>query len=262
MSRICPLYSGSSGNCTYLGGGKDGILIDAGVSCRKILSGLQQIDVDPGQIRAILVTHEHTDHIKGLRILLKKLPVPVYGSRETLEYIEQNDLVPPTAELREIADTMEIARMEITPFDTSHDCAHSLGFRIHMADDRLVGYATDTGCITDAVDRGLSGCDVVVLESNYDRGMLQSGRYPYHLKRRIASPKGHLSNEDCATQIARLVKSKATRFILAHLSRENNLPDIAYQSSLSQLLLEQMKPGIDFTLDVASRYEVSRMLTF
>lgn len=262
MSRICPLFSGSSGNCTYLANGEDGILIDAGVSCRSIVGALHEIDVPVEQIRAILITHEHSDHIKGLKVLLKKYPIPVYGSRETLEYIEQNDLVPPQAELRVLEGAAEIARMEVIPFHTSHDAAHSLGFRIHMADDRLVGFATDTGCITQEVDQGLSGCDVVVLESNYDKGMLQCGRYPYYLKRRITSARGHLSNEDCAVQIARLVREKATRFILAHLSQENNLPDIAYQSSLSQLLMERMKPEIDFTLEVASRHQVSRMVTF
>ncbi|MBC8569381.1 MBL fold metallo-hydrolase [Zongyangia hominis] len=262
MSRICPLFSGSSGNCTYLANGEDSILIDAGVSCRSIVGALKEIDAPVERIQAILVTHEHSDHVKGLKVLLKRYPIPVYGSRETLAYIAQNDLVPPQADLRVLEEKTEIARMEITPFDTSHDAAHSLGFRIHMADDRLVGFATDTGCITQDVDRGLSGCDVVVLESNYDKGMLQCGRYPYYLKRRITSNRGHLSNEDCAKQIARLVKEKATRFILAHLSQENNLPDIAYQSSLSQLLLEQMRPEVDFTLDVASRQQVSRMVTF
>lgn len=262
MARFCALFSGSSGNCTYVGGAGAGVLVDAGVSCRSILTALSDRELDAGSIAGILVTHEHVDHIRGLRVLLKRLKVPVYSAAATLEFLLTGGHVPPEADLRELKDTTEIGGMEITPFATSHDGVSPLGFRIHTADDRLAGIATDLGVVTDGVDQALRGCDLVLLESNYDKAMLSCGPYPYYLKRRIMSQVGHLSNEACAAQLEQLASGGSTRFVLGHLSKENNMPDLAFQTARSVLSMAGLREDVDFTLQVARRCEPSPLLVF
>ena len=261
MARFCALYSGSSGNCTYIGSGDWGILVDAGVSAKQTLQALAVRNIDPKRIAGIFLTHEHADHIKGLRVLAKKLQVPVFASGGTLDYIIQESCADPGTQLVEInGATVEIGGMELQSFPTPHDANQPLGFRITTGDDRIIGIATDLGHITRQVETGLTGCDLVMLESNYDDGMLACSRYPYYLKRRIKSPVGHLDNRDCAAQLLDLAKGGATRLVLTHLSQENNHPEVARQTVYSQLIMGGLTEQLDFTLQVAKRSEPSEMI--
>ena len=261
MARFFTLASGSSGNSAYIGSSDAGVLVDVGISCKGILNGLNSGGIAPEQVEAIFITHEHIDHVRGLRVLLKKLPVPICASEDVLAYLVCQDSIPAGVQVVPIKDSpVQVAGMEITCFNTSHDSVHSLGYRIHTADDRLIGVTGDLGYISSEVRQGIAGCDLILIESNYEPTMLMNGAYPYHLKKRISSNFGHLSNEACATLLPELVRTGTTRFVLAHLSRENNLPELAYQTSLAGLNGEQMEQNTDFVLTVAPRSNAGEML--
>lgn len=254
MARFCTLFSGSSGNSYYIGSAEDGILIDAGRTAKQLNTMLKQCEIDVKAIRAIFVTHEHTDHIKGLRVFASRHHLPVFTSAGTLEELETMGCLSPdySAQVIEAAGT-ECAGMYIRPFHTSHDSAESVGYRIETCDGRTIAVSTDLGYLSQEVRQELSGADMVVLESNHDVGMLQNGPYPYLLKRRILSSRGHLSNTDCAEELCGLATSGTTRFVLAHLSSENNTPELAFQTSLCSLTLSGRKQGVDFELYVAQK---------
>ena len=254
MARYCPLFSGSSGNCTYIGTAEGGILVDAGVSAKRIETALRERDIEPHSIEAVFVTHEHIDHISGLRLLTKRYGWRVYASCGTLEAIADTRPLEPQTVCEVIGETgVCAAGMEIQPFATSHDSRESLGFRITLPDGRRVAVATDTGVMTDTVRAALSGCDLVHIESNHDVRMLENGPYPYYLKRRILADTGHLSNDACAAELTALAQNGTTRFVLAHLSRENNLPEIAYMTAQAALCGAGMQENVDFLLQVAPR---------
>lgn len=261
MIQLIPLFSGSSGNAAYVGTAQAGLLIDAGVSCRSILQGLEASGISPQAVQGVLVTHDHSDHIKGLRVLCKKLRIPVYAACETLDMLIQLDAVEWGTDLLEISGPNDLAGMEVTPFDTPHDAAHSIGFRIDTG-ERTIGYATDLGTVTPGVWEMLQGCDLVLLEANYEPALLRVSSYPYFLKQRVASHTGHLSNEVSARCIADLARTGTARFVLAHLSRENNTPDIAAQAVREVLSLEGYQEGRDFTLEVARRLEPTPAIVF
>lgn len=261
MTVFAPLCSGSSGNCTYIGTRTQGILVDAGASARSILTSLSEIGVEPGAVKAILITHDHNDHIKGLRVLVKRLRVPVCSTVETLEGILDTGNLEAGAELLELSSQMELAGMEITPFDTPHDVAHSVGFRI-LTGERTIGYATDLGAVTPEIWQGLVGADLVLIESNYEPRLLDISSYPYYLRRRIASDHGHLSNPDCADTVRRLARQGTGRFVLAHLSKENNTPDLAAGASRAALAEAGMEEGRDYLLTVANRLTVTGPILF
>lgn len=261
MILFAPLCSGSSGNCTYIGTKKEGVLVDAGVSAKSILAALGELGVEPGAVRGILVTHDHNDHIKGLRVLVKRLRVPVYATVETLEGIIDTGNLEPGADPQELSSRMEVAGMEVLPFDTPHDVAHSVGFRIR-AGERTIGYATDLGEVTAEIWQGLLGADLALIESNYEPRLLEISSYPYYLRRRIASDHGHLSNPDCADTIRRLAQQGTARFVLAHLSKENNTPDLAAAASRQALAEGGMEEGRDYLLTVANRLTVTGPILF
>lgn len=262
MSRFCPLFSSSKGNTAYLSGGSSALLVDVGVSLRQLTLALAEHNLSPAQLNGVLITHEHTDHIRGLAMLLKKHHIPLYASRGTLEVLCAKALIPCGNAVIEISSPMEIAGIEVTPFDTPHDASHSTGFHFTMPDQRTIAVATDLGHITDTVREHITGCDLVMLESNYDKGMLDCSAYPYPLKRRIQGNFGHLSNEICATECVRLIRSGTTRLVLAHLSEQNNLPLLARQST--QLLLEsaEMRENRDYILSVAPARGKTEMMVF
>lgn len=253
MAQFCSLYSGSSGNCTYIGAPSGGILIDVGVSAKRADEALSAAGIDVERIDAVFVTHEHTDHINGLRVFLKRhRNISVYASPKTLAEMERLNALPEECDAREISsDGVESAGMFIRSFRTSHDAAESVGYTVVTQDGRRVAVATDTGCVTEEIMHALFGCDLVMLESNHDIGMLQNGFYPYYLKRRILSDRGHLSNDACADTARRLIDGGTTRLVLGHLSRENNMPQLAYQATQMTLSSAGAKLNEDYILNVA-----------
>ena len=264
MARFCTLFSGSSGNSTYLGCKEQGALIDAGASCKAILSALRQRELVQESIGAIVLTHEHSDHVKGVRVLLKTLQVPLYAPKETLEYLAEKNQLPSGCQVQEITagQPFEAAGMWFTPFDTSHDAAASCGYRVQLPDERVVSVATDLGYISPEVHQGISGSDLVLLEANYDSAMLQCSAYPYLLKRRIASQSGHLSNTDCAKEALALVRQGTGRLVLGHLSKENNMPLLAYETVNAELKAAGMQQGKDYLLQVAERSGPGDLILF
>lgn len=251
MSRFCPLLSSSKGNATYLSGGGTALLVDAGVSLRQLTIALGAHGFAPEHLSGVLITHEHSDHIRGLPMLLKKHNVPLYASRGTLEYLCAHGHVPGHTRVAEISGPVTIGGIEVLAFDTPHDACHSVGYKFVMPDHRTIAIATDLGHVTDTVREHITGCDLVMLESNYDRRMLECSSYPWPLKRRIKSDYGHLQNEICADECIRLIKSGTTRLILAHLSEQNNLPELARQVTKSFLDQADMRENRDYILGVA-----------
>lgn len=253
MACFCPLFSGSGGNCYYVGdGGGSGILIDAGVSARNIKAALRQINIDPASIEAVFITHEHSDHVYGLKTLAKHLGCAVYSSAGTLRNLEQNGHLSAGAKAKILdPEGREAAGMFVKPFATSHDACDSIGFVIETNDQKRMAIATDLGCVTGEVRSALLGGKLVVLESNHDIAMLKGGRYPGYLKNRILSEKGHLSNDGCAAELPLLIEAGAEWIFLAHLSRENNLPELACQTAMQALSTAGMRRNRDYKLSVA-----------
>ncbi len=258
--RLCTLYSGSTGNAAYLETPGARILIDAGKCTRTLLSSLGEIGVSPDSIDAIFITHEHTDHVSSLEVLAKKYPIPVHILyRSALRY-SQN---PPEAlcaclRIYKAAPyTATVGDVTVTAFETPHDSRASVGYRFSFptAEGTMtVGYATDIGHVTDTLRDALRGCEAVVLESNHDVDMLMNGPYPYDLKLRIRSRRGHLSNRECADLAAELAGEGMTHLLLVHLSEENNYPELAYDETYSTLA------GYPVTLAVASPNAVTMLV--
>lgn len=248
MARLCPLFSGSSGNSYYIGSRSAGLLIDAGRSARQLDNMLKLCGIDPLAVQGVLVTHEHVDHVSGLRVFAKKYGLPVFASAGTLSALE-NGLE--GVETHRAERGLQLAGMTVSPFHTSHDCAEPMGFQVETEDGRIFALSTDLGYLSDEVRESLLGADFVVIESNHDLEMLRTGPYPYPLKQRILSQQGHLSNAVCAGFLPELAKSGTKRFLLAHLSRENNSPTLALETSLSALTQAGFVRDVDFLLDVA-----------
>lgn len=263
MARFCPLFSGSSGNCYLVGSGKDNILIDIGKNAKTIERALTDLHISIDSIRAIFITHEHTDHIAGLSVFASRYKIDVYASAGTLQALEEKGCLNGKFECKVIdSKGAGAGDMHIIPFSTPHDSRESIGYKIFTPDGRVVAVATDLGEMTDEVRSCLAGSDLVVLESNHDTRMLENGSYPYYLKRRIASPTGHLCNGQCAHELPFLAQSGTTRFFLAHLSRENNHPDLAFQTALCALTSINLKQGVDFELFVAPPSNPKRVTVF
>lgn len=258
--RLCALYSGSKGNAAYLETPTARILIDAGKNARALTTSLHDIGVDVDTIDAIFITHEHTDHVSALEVLTKKHRIPVYMLyNSALRFKDtQPQALCSCLQIREKAPFSEvIGGVTVTAFETPHDSRASVGYRFEFCDgDHTVriGYATDIGYITEEIRAGLMGCEAVVLESNHDVDMLMGGPYPYDLKLRIRSKRGHLSNRDCADFAAELCEQGTTHFLLAHLSEENNYPDLAFDETFAPLA------GMDVTLRVASPCDVTMLV--
>lgn len=258
MALFTTLYSGSSGNCALVRHGSKYLLVDMGKSCRTTLTALRKLGLAIADCEGILITHEHSDHIKGLRVFLKKYPLPLYASEPVLEYLRENVELPAGLPMYEAdPEGFCVGQMMVRPFATSHDSVGSLGYRISLPDGQELGFATDLGCYTEAVEEGLRGCRTVMLESNYDDGMILVSDYPYYLKRRIQSRSGHLSNSDCAAALPALAQNGTRNFVLGHLSQNNNLGLLAQQASEQALLQAGLERG-DFTLQIANRSQLSQ----
>lgn len=253
MPFLYSFCSSSKGNCTYIGSKTCGVLIDAGIGIRNFAAHLALVGISSDAIKGIFVTHEHSDHIKGLKRLQSALKVPVYASGKTLAVLAEKDAVNAQYGLLPIAEELELAGMKILPFRTSHDAVESQCYSVTFPDGKKIALCTDLGVVTPAIHEVLSGSDLVLLESNYEPELLRIGGYPPFLKRRIAGTSGHLSNLDAAEEICRLYDAGVRRFVLGHLSEENNLPTLALQQVVNSLAEKDAMIGQDYTLWVAPK---------
>ena len=229
--RLHSLYSGSEGNAFLIEAGDALLLIDAGKSAKTLCNAIRELGRDPAEVTAIFVTHEHSDHIRALPVFLKKHPVPVHLPVACAARLMREESAVPHLVLHSPIHTEVVGGITVTSFPTPHDSLCSVGYRIEIPTESGVlrlGYATDVGHVSKEVEAALTGCDAVVLESNHDEEMLRTGPYPYDLKVRIASRRGHLSNADCAALAARLCETGTKSILLAHLSEENNTPELAF----------------------------------
>lgn len=255
--RLVSIASGSSGNCIYVGSDQTHILVDAGISNKRIEQGLNEIGLKGTEIDGIVITHEHSDHTKGLGVLARRYGVPIYGTKETLEEIrEMKQLGEFSSELlKPILPDVDfmIGDLTVKPFSINHDAANPVAYRIRH-DRRSVAVATDMGHFNQYIIDHLQGLDALLLEANHDVNMLQTGPYPYYLKRRILSDHGHLSNENCGRLINCLLHDNLKKILLGHLSKENNYEELAYET----VKLEINQGGTpytasDFSIEVAKR---------
>ena len=262
MAEFISLYSGSSGNCALIRSEDKYLLIDMGKSCRTTLTALKSLGLAVSDCVGILVTHEHSDHVSGLDTFLKKHPVPLYGCADTLDTLASRGTIPPAVEAIPVdGQTLEIGSFTVTSFPTSHDVP-CVGYRIHTPDGKTMTIATDLGVLTPPVHEALAGCDLVALESNYDLHMLRSGPYPYYLRSRIESARGHLSNDECSAKLLELIQEGCKRFALCHLSQENNTPALALQTVFNTLGAAGVVPDKDCIVQAQRRNEVSPALEF
>ena len=236
MARFCSLFSSSSGNSTFLSSATTSILVDAGVSAKRMVKALNDREIDPKTIGGMFITHEHVDHVNAVRILATNHNIPVYATEGTLEALRENGVINGKFKVEVMPqDGINIGDLFIKSFRTPHDSNESCGYTIMMPDGQKVSVATDIGHMTEEIRENLKGSSLVMLESNHDEGMLRNGPYPYYLKRRILSDVGHLSNNACAETVAELIKSGTVRFFLGHLSRDNNTPKRAFDTVCSCL---------------------------
>ena len=249
-----PLFSGSSGNCIYVGTREEAVIVDAGVSARAIREEMARAGLDEGAVKAILVTHEHTDHITGAGALARGLGVPVYATEGTWLGMEKRlgKLGEGMKRTVQTGTDFYIGSINVTPFETPHDTNEPCGYAFCMGGLKAA-VATDIGCVKENWLSHVRGSDIVLLESDYDEDMLWAGSYTYELKRRIKGRRGHLSNEDAGRVAAELATTGTKRIILGHMSQNNNFPDLALRTIESILLDKDILPGRDVMLSVARR---------
>ena len=266
MTSICSLYSGSSGNSTYIGGESGGILVDMGKSCRQTLQQMARREIDPAGLLGVFITHEHIDHVRGLKVFLKNRPVPLYASPATAAALRQKDALPPEVEVRYIDESCpaRLPGFSVEAMATSHDCEGSQGSIGTTDEGRKITVATDMGVLPDRFYERVEGSDAVLIESNYDEDMLRACGYPYYLKRRIISESGHLSNDCCADAVEELTRRGVSRFLLAHLSINSNFPGLAFETSAAKLrqMGALVGAGQDVMLEVMPRDEASLLWAF
>ena len=261
MLKFCSLYSGSSGNCLYVESNNSKILIDAGTSSKKICEGLQYINSSIEKIDAILVTHEHSDHVQSIGNLSKKYNIPVYANYETWNAMEKQKEKISIENIKFFENDKDFLLQDLTihPFSTPHDAANPCGFNIHNG-KRKLSIATDLGHMDNQLLSKLEQSSFILLESNYDPEILKVSKYPFHLKTRIAGPNGHLSNATAGKTISTLMKKNLKEVMLGHLSKENNFPELAYQT-VAEELMNSNNDINSIKLSVASRFEPTKIIT-
>lgn len=258
---ITPLFSGSSGNAIFIRSERTKILIDAGVSGKRLESALCSIGETPDDIKGILITHEHSDHIQGAGVMSRKHGIPIYATAPTWEACGTKLGNIPARFIKVISKTdFYIDDLMIEPYDIPHDAADPVGYCVSRG-TRKVAVATDLGHFSREVEYRLHDCDLVLLEANHDTDMLDAGRYPYELKQRIKSRRGHLSNDDAADAAVRLAAAGVSSILLGHLSQENNLEQLAFRSVTDALLAGGIQPGHDISLGLAFRDRVTGVFT-
>ena len=259
--RLCSIASGSSGNCIYVGSETTHLLVDIGISGKKAESGLHELDLTGRDIDGILITHEHADHIQGLGVIARKYEIPIYATPGTIEAIKsykplgklEEDIFRPVKE----DEKFVIKDLTINPMKISHDAAQPVGYRISYG-SRKVAICTDLGTYNEYTVESLRGMDALLLEANHDINMLQVGPYPYYLKQRILGDRGHLSNENSGRLLCRILHDNLKAVLLGHLSKENNLPELAYESVRMEINMgDAPYQAGDFNIQVARRSEVT-----
>ncbi|MCH9634768.1 MAG: putative metallo-hydrolase YycJ [Chlamydiae bacterium] len=226
MIGFCPLASGSKGNCIYFGTEHTKILIDAGISTKNIILRLQEIGVSIDEIDAILVSHEHSDHIMGLKVLSKRMNIPIMANSETAKGIAQYIKYIPKFKIFATGESFEFGDLKIHPFTIQHDTPDPVAFTI-QTESHKIGFCTDLGFATTLVEQKLKGCDYLYLEANHTPSMVHASARPAIYKQRVLGRHGHLSNEDCASLVERIMDEKLKKIYLAHLSEECNSPEVA-----------------------------------
>lgn len=260
MFNFCSLFSGSSGNSSLVQTDTTKILIDCGESAKKIVNSLLEINVNIENINAILITHEHIDHVKSLGTLSKKYNIPVYTNLETLNAMpeQKNKININNIHFFDFSNDFYIGDLKIHPFHIPHDAANPCGFNIYN-NRKKISIATDIGHITPEIITNLEHSTFLLLESNYDPNILKCSQYPYHLKERIAGPYGHLSNSSAGQTISHLLNTGLKNVMLGHLSKENNFPELAYKTVMEELIYNNNTEN-SIKISVATRYNHSQII--
>lgn len=264
MLELCSIASGSSGNCICVGSDECHVLIDAGISGKRIENGLNAIDLESQDMQGILITHEHMDHIAGLGVMARRYGLPMYATAGTIDAIRRTSSVGKIDEslfhtIRS-EESFEIGDLHITPIAISHDAADPVAYRIQKG-KRSMAVVTDLGMYDDVIVEQLQGLDILLLEANHDIHMLETGVYPYPLKRRIMGDRGHLSNERSGQLLGELLHDKFGSVMLGHLSKENNYEELAYEAVRLEVTMgENPYKADDFPILVAKRDTVSPIL--
>jgi len=261
--RFCPLFSGSSGNALYVEYGETRLLIDAGKNCKTITEAMRDIGADPADLTAILITHEHSDHISGVDVLSRRYHLPVYATRGTWrEMAKKTEKLDPASRIEiDRESDFYVGGLCVQPFSIPHDAADPVGYRL-FGGGISISTATDIGHMTNRILDTIAGSDLILLESNHDPEMVRRNEhYAGWLKRRILGTRGHLSNEDCAEALVRLVDRGTRNVLLGHLSGENNTPSLARHVSEDRITREGIELGRDLYLDVALRDTVGDVYT-
>ena len=260
--KLCSIASGSSGNCIYVGSDNTNLLVDAGVSAKRIENGLSDIDILPDTLQGILITHEHSDHISGLGILARKYHIPIYATYETALALQKiKSLGNVDQELYHYIQPNEaffINDIKVEPFSTSHDASNPVCYTMQL-EEQKISIATDLGKYDDYIVSKLKESDILFIEANHDVNMLMVGKYPYYLKQRILGDRGHLSNDTSADLISKLIHPRLQTIMLAHLSKENNYEELAYET----VCYELMSRACNFSaknVSVAHRDQPSQMV--
>lgn len=261
---MCAIASGSSGNCTFLQAGESRILIDVGISGKKAIAGLEEIEVDPSTIQGIFITHEHSDHIKGVGIFSRKYNIPIYATKKVWETLMNDNMIGKITEDNQkyiVKDEyLQLQDLKILPYSIYHDAVDPVGY-IFEYKGKKITLATDIGMIDEQIMDHLKGSNGILMEFNHDIHMVQAGSYPFHLKQRILGEHGHLSNEVAAQVLVDIYHEDLKWALLGHLSQENNVPDLAYITAKVALEEQNIEVGKDIELSVARRNGVSQILT-
>lgn len=262
--RMCPIASGSSGNSIYIGSNNHHILVDAGIAKKRIEEGLNHVGLCGNDIDAILVTHEHSDHIQGLGVFTRKYPVPIYGTARTLNAIQKCSALgfiqPELFHVIDYDNSFMIGDIEVEAMHISHDAADPVAYNFFHERHKMA-VATDMGTYDDYTVNKLKGLDALLLEANHDIRMLQVGPYPYQLKQRILSDSGHLSNERAGRLLCEIIHDGLDSIYLGHLSKENNMPELAYETVRIEIEMDECPYSAgDFRLMVAKRSEPSEII--
>lgn len=262
--RLCSIASGSSGNCIYVGSDATHLLVDVGISGKRAECGLNSLGISGRDLDGILVTHEHADHIAGIGVMARKYEIPIYATPGTIDAMKQCSGVGKIDEdlFVEVQADKKLTIKDITvnPMRISHDAAEPVAYRFGYG-SKKAAICTDLGVFNDYTVECLKGMDALLIEANHDVNMLQVGPYPYYLKQRILGDRGHLSNENSGRLLSKILHDKLQTIVLGHLSKENNLPELAYEAVRMEITMgDNPYRAEDFTIQVANRSEVSPVI--